>query len=344
MMQSVLMWGGIFSCLAASATCSGLTLGFFSLSRMHLELLDKQGNKEANIVLRVRQDSNFLLATLLWSNVAVNVLLTLLSDEQMLGILAFFFSLFGITLFGEILPQAYFSRNALRLGAKFAPVVKLLQVLFYPMAKPSALLLDRIVGKEGITWYKEHEIETLIKIHAEAPESDISEAEGQGASNFLNLDDISALDEGSPLHPQSIIELSFDGQRIVFPGETPSVKDPIIQRIHKSKEKWVIITDEEKTPRLVLDADGFLREFLMEHRYKPFRHCHRPIIHDDTDISIGELLTQLRVNPKHVEDDVIDHDLVLIWTHEHKRIITGADILGRLLRGIAKRNPLVNFS
>ncbi len=344
MIESILIWIAIFSCLAGSATCSGLTLGFFSLSRMHLELLVKQGNEEANIVLRIREDSNFLLSTLLWSNVAVNVLLTLLSDEQMLGILAFFFSLFGITLFGEILPQAYFSRNALRLGAKFAPVVKILQFLFYPMAKPSALLLDRIVGKEGITWYKEHELETLIKIHAEAPDSDISGIEGHGATNFLNLDDISALEEGSPLHPESIIQLPYDGQKIVFPGDTPAAKDPFIQRIHQSKEKWVIITDEEETPRLVLDADGFLREFLVEHRYKPLRHSHRPLIQNHTEIPLGELLTQFKVDPEHIEDHVIDHDLVLIWTPEHKRIITGADILGRLLRGIAKRKPLVTFN
>ena len=208
-MEPVLMWVGIACCLAGSAICSGLTLGFFSLSRIHLELLDKQGNEEAQAILHVRQDANFLLATLLWSNVAVNVLLTLLSEEQMIGILAFFFSLFGITLFGEILPQAYFSRNALRLGAKFAPIVHILQIVFYPMAKPSALLLDQIVGKEGITWLKEHELDTLLKIHAQAPETDISDVEGHGASNFLKLDDISCIEEGSPLHPHSIVQLPF---------------------------------------------------------------------------------------------------------------------------------------
>ncbi len=323
--------------------CSGLTLGFFSLSRIHLELLDKQGDVEAKTVLKVRQDANFLLATLLWSNVAVNVLLTLLSDEQMVGVLAFFFSLFGITLFGEILPQAYFSRNALRLGAKFAPVVKVLQFVFYPMAKPSALVLDQIVGKEGITWFKDYELDTLLKIHAQTPETDISEVEGHGASNFLNLDDISSLEEGSPLHPESIIQLPFDGNRIVFPKETPLVSDRFVQQIHLSREKWVIITDDSQTPRLVLDADGFLRELLVEQQYKPLRHCHRPIIFNHITVSLGELLKQLRVNPEHVEDDVIDHDLVLIWSADQKRIITGADILGRLLRGIAKRNPLVSF-
>jgi metal transporter CNNM len=35
-----------------------------------------------------------------------------------------------------------------------------------------------------------------------------------------------------------------------------------------------------------------------------------------------------------IEDDVIDNDLILVWGEE-KRIITGSDILGRLLRGIS---------
>ncbi|MCA9464757.1 MAG: DUF21 domain-containing protein [Nitrospira sp.] len=343
MLLSILSWIGIACCLSGSAMCSGLTLGYFSLSRMHLELLAQQGNRSAQAILSIRQDANFLLATLLWSNVAVNVLLTLLSEQQMVGILAFLFSLFGITLFGEILPQAYFSRHALQLGSRFAPIVHTLQLLLYPVAKPSALLLDRLVGKEGVTWFKEHELETLIKIHAQAPDTDISGVEGHGASNFLNLDDISALEEGSPLHPHSIIQLPGHNHHVEFPTIAPAASDHFIQQIHASKEKWVVITDDQQTPQLVLDADGFLRELLIENRYKPLRHCHRPIILDHVNIPLGELLPQFRVNPEHVEDDVIDHDLVLIWTPDHKRIITGADILGRLLRGIVKRHPLVNF-
>ena len=215
--------------------------------------------------------------------------------------------------------------------------------MFYPMAKPSALLLDQIVGKEGITWLKEHELETLLQIHAQAPETDISDVEGHGASNFLKLDDISCVEEGSPLHPHSIVQLPFDGQRVVFPPNEPTVSNLFVERVHRSKEKWVIITDESDLPRLVLDADGFLRELLVEQRYRPTWHCHRPIILDRTNVPLGELLTQLKVNPEHDEDDVIDHDLILVWTASHKRIITGADILGRLLRGIVKRNPLINF-
>ena len=46
----------------------------------------------------------------------------------------------------------------------------------------------------------------------------------------------------------------------------------------------------------------------------------------------------LRVEPMNLEDDVVDLDVILLWGSE-KRMITGADLLGRLLRGIATRGP-----
>ena len=51
---------------------------------------------------------------------------------------------------------------------------------------------------------------------------------------------------------------------------------------------------------------------------------------------LGEVLRRFHVQPAHPADDVVDQDLVLVWT-DQRRIITGADILGRLLRGIAGR-------
>jgi hypothetical protein len=48
------------------------------------------------------------------------------------------------------------------------------------------------------------------------------------------------------------------------------------------------------------------------------------------------VLGKLKVQPEHSSDDVIDQDVILVWTDKEKRIITGSDILGRLLRGIVK--------
>lgn len=64
---------------------------------------------------------------------------------------SFAFSTFGITSFGEIIPQAWFSRNALRMGAALSPIVRIYQKLLWPFAKLLAWLLDRWLGKEGMT-------------------------------------------------------------------------------------------------------------------------------------------------------------------------------------------------
>jgi metal transporter CNNM len=51
---------------------------------------------------------------------------------------------------------------------------------------------------------------------------------------------------------------------------------------------------------------------------------------------LGEVIGRMKVKAEHSEDDVIDNDLILVWGTQ-KRIITGADLLGRLLRGISTR-------
>ena len=48
---------------------------------------------------------------------------------------------------------------------------------------------------------------------------------------------------------------------------------------------------------------------------------------------LGEVIGLLKVSPERPDDDVVDNDLILVWGPQ-KRIITGADLLGRLLRGI----------
>jgi hypothetical protein len=48
---------------------------------------------------------------------------------------------------------------------------------------------------------------------------------------------------------------------------------------------------------------------------------------------LGDVIGHMKVVPEHPDDDVIDNDLILVWG-DQKRIITGADLLGRLLRGI----------
>lgn len=331
-----LIWLGILVCISQSAMFSGLNLAMFGVSRLRLEVEVEGGNEAAEKILTLREDSNFLLTTILWGNVSINVLLTLLSDSVLMGVGAFVFSTVVITLVGEIAPQAYFSRNALRMGALLAPALRLYQFLLYPVAKPSAKVLDWWLGKESVQWFREHQLRELIKKHVEAEESEVDRLEGMGALNFLALDDLLVSEMGEPVDPLSIITLPAEDRRPRFPDFAPHRDDPFLQQIQASGHKWVIITGPVQQPLMALDADAFIREvFCSGQATNPLRFCHRPIVVSDREMLLGGVLRQLRVDPRHPADHVIDHDLVLLWT-EQRRVLTGADILGRLLRGIVR--------
>ena len=336
--ENILVWVGIVFCLSQSAMFSGLNLALLGVSRLRLEVESSQGSKAAVKILRLRKDFNFLLTTILWGNVAINVLLTLLSNSVMAGLTAFIFSTFLITFFGEIAPQAYFSRHAMRMGSLLAPVIRFYQYLLYPAAKPSAVVLDWWLGKEGIRYFNERDLRTVIRKHIEAEETDVDRLEGIGALNFLALDDIAVTQEGEHIDPNSIIKLPTKEGEPVFPEFERRALDPFLLKVNQSGKKWVIIVDEHDQPCLVLNANHFLREALFgEQPINPNVYCHRPIIVDKPDTLLGKVLSGFKVHPKSEVDDVIDNDLILIWDQD-KRVITGADILGRLLRGIALRD------
>ncbi len=337
--DSAIIWLGVLFCLSQSAMFSGLNLAFFSLSRLQLEILASDGDKRAARVLALRKDASWLLTTILWGNVGINVLLTLLVGSVLLGALAFVFSTVIITFGGEILPQAYFSRHALRMASLLAPLLRVYQILLLPVALPSARILDALLGREEVTFFREAELRQLIRHHMEEPgAAEVDWLEGMGALNFLALDDVTVGEEGEPLDERSIIAVPLkDSGRtsLELPDVALGIDDPFVERVNDSGRKWVILTDPDGEPRVALDADGFVRDVVVRGPHAVVaHHCHRPIIVLDPSMPLGHVIGRLQTGGQRREDDVIDNDVVLLWG-EKPRIITGADILGRLLRGIS---------
>ncbi|MBN2074799.1 MAG: DUF21 domain-containing protein [Dehalococcoidales bacterium] len=334
--MNVMTWVLIAVCVSQSAIFSGLNLAFFSVSKLRLEIEVSKGNRDARKVQTLRKDSNFLLVTILWGNVGVNVLLAILADSVLAGVLAFLFSTILITIIGEIIPQAYFSRHAIRMGSLLSPLIRFYQIVLFIVAKPTAMALDLWLGREAIVFFKEEDFKELVQMHVETSESDIGKTEGQGVINFLTIDDIAIEDEGEPVDDKSIITLDFKDERPVFPEMKAVPDDPFVRCINASGKKWVILVDSKNSPRAVLNADGFIRDLLFQGTsFDPNAYYHKPIVYYGKNNQLGDILPQLRVDPTHQDDDVIDTDVILIWG-DKKRIITGADILGRLLRGIVK--------
>ena len=337
LVANVFVWFAIALCIVQSAIFSGLNLALFSISKLRLEVEAAGGNRDASGLLALRKDSNLTLATVLWGNVTINVLLTLLLDSVLAGVAAFAFSTIVITLFGEIIPQAYFSRNALRMAARLTPLLNVYRVGFFPIAKPTAIILNWWLGPEGITFLRERDFRALITRHAGVAGADVGQLEAIGALNFLDLDDILVADEGEPGDPRSIITLPIDNGRPVLPKFERSPDDAFLQQLNAAGKKWVIIIDASGRPSFVLDAHHFLRDLLFNASVDPEIYWHRPIIVTDMRTPLGSVIGRMQVKPEHPEDDVIDNDLILVWG-DQKRIITGADLLGRLLRGIVTQD------
>ena len=331
-MSDLAIWLGIAFCVTQSAMFSGCNLAFYRLSRLRLEV-ESRRDPRALSVLALRRDSNFLLATILWGNVSINVLLALLATSVLVGVVAFFFSTVVITWLGEILPQAYFSRHPLKTAALLAPLIRFYQRLLYPVARPTGRFLDWWLGKEAIEYLHEPLLRDILKAHVRDPGTDVSDVEGIGALNFLDIDDLSTAHEGELVAPESIVELPVDVDLPRFPEIEPRLDDPFLVAINRTMHTWVVLVDEQREPLLALNAADFTRAALFGPRpFDPYAHCHRPLVVRDGKTTLGDVIRQLK--GRSVRDDaVIDDDVVLIWLDE-PRIVTGDDLLARLLTGI----------
>jgi len=123
--------------LSLSGLFSGLSLGLMSLDKNELAILINTGTvaekKFASKIAPVRNLGNFLLCSLLFSNVLVNASLTLMMDSLMSGIFAVAASTLAIVIFGEIIPQSVCSRYGLAVGAHTLFLTKFFMLLTSPL-------------------------------------------------------------------------------------------------------------------------------------------------------------------------------------------------------------------
>ncbi len=332
--METLIWVGIAVCISQSAMFSGLNLAFFSISKLQLELEMSKGNPQAFPIARLREDSNFLLATILWGNVGVNVLLTLLSGSVLAGVSAFLFSTFVITIVGEIIPQAYLSRNAMRAAALLAPMIRLYQVLLFPLAKPTALILNGWLGKEAIHYIQEDDLVSLLTLQMEKEdETRMSPIESRGMINVARLDSAMLSELGSALDPTSVLAVETANGEFALPAPRTDAYQRMLEKILQAPFKWVVLTDRLGTPRSSLNTEAFLKATVQHQDVRLEDYCREPLVFDQ-DCSIVDAIRthqdlQLTHNPG-------AERIYLLWTEneQSKRLISNVDLIERLAAGI----------
>ena len=195
-----------------SAIFSGLTLGYFSLDLASLRRKAAHGDKQALAIYPLRARGNLLLTTLLLGNVTVNTILSVYLGSLISGVFASILATGLIFLFGEIGPQALFSRHALAFCSRLAPLTRVLLVLLYPIAFPVAYTLDKLLGHATPAMFSHGEIMQIVSEHEDSEHSTIDADEKRivhGALQFSHrrvrevmtpLEDVVMFDENQKLN------------------------------------------------------------------------------------------------------------------------------------------------
>lgn len=163
--------------IGMSAICSGLNLSLMSIDLGDLKRKAKAGNANAKKVLPLRKNSHLSLASILLANVAVVSTFSLTLEHHFGGVIAGTASTLLIVIFGEIFPQALFMKNALGVTAKLSPILKLLIIITYPIAKPLQLLLDKLFGQHQGHLHTRHELGLIINEHDGDSETELDDDE-----------------------------------------------------------------------------------------------------------------------------------------------------------------------
>lgn len=185
--------------LLIAAVCSGLNVALMSLSVADLRRLSAIGDKKAATVLPLRQNSHLSLAGILFTNVAANSAVAIYLNQYLIGLVAGFISTILLVIFGEILPQAMFTRNALKICSSLAWLIKLMIIITYPLSKPTQLLLDKLFRDQSVRLHSRRELGFIFTEHVDNAGSELDDDEVEIIQNTLQLSEKRAAQIMTPI-------------------------------------------------------------------------------------------------------------------------------------------------
>ena len=149
--------------LLFSGFASGSEIAFFSLSPSDINELEEEKTERDRQIMRLREDSERTLATILITNNLVNVTIIILCNYFFSQVIDFRYEwveflcitiilTFLLLLFGEIMPKIYTRQQPLRFCRTIVGGILFCRKLFYPFSTiliKSGILAGKVVQKEN---------------------------------------------------------------------------------------------------------------------------------------------------------------------------------------------------
>jgi metal transporter CNNM len=254
----LLLFGSIFS---------GLNIGLMMVRPAELKRKAAHGDKVAARLYKFRKDGTYLLVCILLGGTAVVSALSIVLESVAGGLLAGLITTILVTVFGEIVPQTIFVRQGYKFSRHFFWLLSLIFVLFYPVAKPLSMLLDRILGEELPTVFTREEISHLVDEHAKEHSymSGIDVDESRIVRGALGYGSVTASQVMTPL--EEVVTVEADDELDI----------PLLSRLKRSGHSRVPVHSPETDEYVGI---LYMKDLLGEELPQPVSHAYRDRIFD----------------------------------------------------------------
>lgn len=147
----------IFVLLVLSGFFSGSETALTAASRVRLMSKEKEGNKRAAMVNRIRDHKDRMIGALLLGNNLVNIMASALATSVLMKVFgeagvvyATLIMTLLVLIFAEVLPKTYAFHNAESLAMRIAPVIRVVIIVFAPITEAVTWIVRRVLKLFGV--------------------------------------------------------------------------------------------------------------------------------------------------------------------------------------------------
>lgn len=149
--------GAIIVLMFLSGFFSGSETALTAASRVRLLSREKEGNKRAALVNRIREKKDKMIGALLLGNNLVNILASAMATSVLMEIFgevgvvyATLIMTLLVLIFAEVLPKTYAFHNAEAMAMFIAPIIRFVIIVFAPITEGVTWIVRRVLNLFGV--------------------------------------------------------------------------------------------------------------------------------------------------------------------------------------------------